>query len=482
MGTLEDARQACEARRWKTAVAGFCAADETQRLDADDLTLLAVAAQQCGEAEVSASSWQRAHRERLDQGDLRGAVRCAFWLGLFCMDRGDPIQGGAWIGRATEVAEQITNECPEHGLVRLAPALGALQGGDPKIALTLFSEAAEIGERCDDREVVALGRLGVGQAKVLAGDVDGGMRALDQAMVAVMAEEVSPVAAGIIYCATIEACQVVADIARARSWTHALTEWCDSQPDLVPFRGRCLVHRAEILQLDGHWGEAAAEARRACELLSDPPGQPPLGAAFYQLGEIQRLVGDADGAVDSFRRAGEFGREPQPGLALLRLASGDPAMADASLDRVLDERIFAEDRTRQLAARVQTALAVGDGSAASSAAEELSALAASSDIPFVDALAEVARGRVALSEGNPKAALADLRSAVAGFGELGAVYQVARAPGSAWPLRFGCSATSTPRTSSWGPVAARTTDSVQSLISHGWMPPTNRRSRSPETG
>jgi DNA-binding NarL/FixJ family response regulator len=425
MGMLELARAAYDSSAWRSAVDGLVAVDRSQPLSTDDVVLLAIAAHQCGEDDLSERSWQRAFRARVTDADEAAAARCAFFLGMSYLTRGDPIQGGAWIGRAEELLERVPDECAEHGFVLIPKGLAVL-GADPVAALQLFSTAMAIGERCGDPDVSTLGRLGAGQCRLRLGQIDDGMHCLDQAMLAVVAHEVSPVIAGIVYCATIEACHEVVDIARARSWTNALSAWCESQPDLVPYRGRCLVHRAEIMQIDGHWGEATEEARRACSLLSEPPGQPPLGAALYQLGELQRLVGDVDAARDSYRRASEHGRDPQPGLALLELATGHAAAADAALARVLEEGAFPEDRTRQLAARVETALAVSDQPSAAAAAAELTTLGQSSEVTFVRAVAASARGLVAADGEELTVALREYRDAVMTFGELGAVYDVAR--------------------------------------------------------
>ena len=183
-------------------------------------------------------------------------------------------------------------------------------------------EAGEIAERVADPDAAMFARMCRGYALILDGRVAEGMRLLDEVMVSVTADEVAPMLAGIAYCQVIALCQAVFDLRRAREWTEALTRWCDSQPGIVPFRGNCLVHRCEILQLQGAWTEADSSARQACEWLAGPPAWDALGSAHYQLAEIQRLRGELAEAEESYRRASLAGRDPEPGMSLLRLAQG----------------------------------------------------------------------------------------------------------------------------------------------------------------
>ena len=237
-------------------------------------------------------------------------------------------------------------------------------------------EAGEIAERLGDADAAMFARLGRGYALILQGCIAEGVALLDEVMVAVTAGEVSPMLAGIVYCQVIALCQGVFDLRRAREWTEALTRWCESQPDMVPFRGNCLVHRCEIFQLQGAWTDALDSARRACEWLAGPPAWDALGSAYYQLAEIQRLRGELAQAEESYRQASLAGRDPEPGMSLLRLAQGRIDLALPAIRRALDEAQDPIARARLLPACIEVVLEAKDVGAARTAVDELSGIAA----------------------------------------------------------------------------------------------------------
>jgi DNA-binding NarL/FixJ family response regulator len=405
-----------------SAYAALAGADKRAPLACDQLEVLAAAAYLAGLDGASDQAWTRAFRFHQRADDPRRAVRCAFWLAFRLLNAGDVPQGSGWAARIRRLLERCPDSV-EQGYGSYVYALQSIFGGDASGAEHEFAAAAELGARFGDADLVTLAWVGQGRSLIYLGEAGQGVALLDEAMVAVAAGEVSPVIVGDTYCSVIEACAELFDLRRVQAWTSGLRAWCDAQPELVAFRGQCMVHRAETLQLRGDWPAALAEARRACAQLSTPLARP---AAHYQEGELHRLRGEFAAAEAAYRRASAAGRDPQPGLALLRLAEGVIGAAATSIRRAVTETAGAVPRARLLPACAEISLAVGDVGSARAAAAELADTAAVLRAPLLRALAATADGRVLLACGEAQSALSRLRTAASLWIELGAPYEVAR--------------------------------------------------------
>jgi DNA-binding CsgD family transcriptional regulator len=424
MSTLAAGREAYAERRWPDAIGQYTAAERDAELPAGDLEQLATSVILTGRAPEGVDVLARAHLKNLADGDYPAAARCAFWAGMNLILLGEPARSTGWLARARRIVEDLPEPCPVEGLLFIPAGLGALYQGDGAAAAEAFTRAAELGRERGDADSAALGILGLGQAKIMLGQLDDGLALLDEAMVAVTVGEISPVPAGIIYCAVIETCHLAFDLQRAHEWTRALDRWCNAQQNLVAYSGQCQMHRAELYRLHGAWSEAIHAAKTAQDLAFRGDRMATYGG-FYEQGEIHRLRGDFDAAEAAYLRAQETGFPPHPGLALLRLAEGKPDQARSLLRQAMDGAA-PDYRRRMLAARVEIELAAGDALAARAAMEELASLCASIDMPMLHALAEQSEASVLFHEGDPEAALVLARRAWSRWLSLDAPFEAAR--------------------------------------------------------
>jgi DNA-binding CsgD family transcriptional regulator/tetratricopeptide (TPR) repeat protein len=423
---IERGRESYARRAWRDAYEALTLADQVTPLSVEDLDLLATSAYMLGRDDDYVSALERAHQLSLDGGDGPRAVRCALWMGMNLMTRGEVGRGTAWLGRARRLVERQPSECVERGLLLLPLMFEHEAAGDRAAAIAVAAEAVAIGERCGDADLFALAAQSQGILLIGQGRVVEGLRLLDEAMLAVTAGALSPIVNGFVYCGVIMGCQAAYEPRRAREWTAALTRWCEQQPDLVSFTGTCLVHRAEIMQLHGAWPDALAEARRASERCVLAGNAAAAAQAAYRQGEVHRLQGEFAAAEEAYRDARRGGYEPQPGLALLRLAQGNGEAATAAIRRLVGETSEPAKRAALLPAYVEIMLAAGDVEAARGAGRELREIGERHESEMMDAIVAQARGAIDLAAGDAGAALVDLRRAHELWRELEAPFEAAR--------------------------------------------------------
>ncbi|HEU4619733.1 MAG TPA: LuxR C-terminal-related transcriptional regulator, partial [Gammaproteobacteria bacterium] len=352
-------------------------------------------------------------------------ARAAFWIGFHLSSLGSAAQATGWLARAERLVEREP-ACAERGYLLLPAVFRRLAADEYAAAFDSAALAAAIGERCEDKDLVALARNLQGRALLRQGGAERGLALLDEAMLAAASGELSPVVTGIVYCNVIATCQQMHALDRAREWTAALARWCDEQPQLVTFTGLCLVHRCEIMQLSGDWSSASAELREVCEHASVRGDPEVLGDAWYQLAEILRLRGELDDAEAAYRVASDHGREPQPGLALLRLSQGRTVAGLRAVRRVLAAPSKPWQRAQHLPACVEIALAAGELEEARAACDELEDIAHGYGSEILGAAAAHARGAVCFAEGDPRSAVEPLRRALGVWHTVGAPYVAAR--------------------------------------------------------
>jgi DNA-binding NarL/FixJ family response regulator len=424
---LEHGRASFDRRAWAEAFDALARAQSEAPLDRDDVERLVSSAALRGNDEAFFGALERLHDACVEANEPRRAARAAFWIGFHLSSLGGGSAASGWLARASRLLENEneTEPCAERGYLLLPEVYRQLGASDHAGAAETARRAVRIGEQCRERDLVALARNLEGRALVRQGRVEAGLALLDEVMLGVTSGELSSVVTGIVYCNVIVCCQQVYAFDRAREWTAALSRWCNEQPELVTFTGHCLVHRAEIMQLGGAWREAIEAVRQVCERSTDADPDV-FGDACYQEAELLRLRGDFAEAEEAYRRASENGREPQPGLALLRLAQGQTDAAVSAIRRVLSTTTVKWQRARLLPAFVEIMLAAGELDEARAACRELEEVARDFGTEILGAMAAHARGAVASAEGDARAAIEPLRRAFGVWHRVGAPYIAAR--------------------------------------------------------
>jgi DNA-binding CsgD family transcriptional regulator len=423
-GHLKTGRLAYGQDRFGDAYELLSLADTAAALAADDLEMLAWSAALTGRDDAMLKAMERLFRLQVDGGQELAAARSAFWQAMRLFMLGETGQAGAWLGRAARLVGD--RQCAEQGYLLLPAIYRHLAAGERDAAIEAAGQAIAIGERYSEADLVAMASNLKGRTLLRMGRITEGLALLDEAMLSAAPGEVSPIVTGLVYCSVIDGCQQVYALERSREWTAALADWCAQQPQLVTFAGSCHVHRAEIMQLSGHWQDAVDEAQRASQQLSRAVEPEAAAPAYYQQAEVHRLRGEFAAAEAAYKDANRFGGETQPGLALLRLAQGRGGTAAAAIRRVVGAASDRLERARLLPAYVEILVAVGDLDEAEAGCRELEEIATSFDSEILDAIAAHARGAVDLARGDAATAIVPLRSAFAVWNRFGAPYLATR--------------------------------------------------------
>jgi class 3 adenylate cyclase len=426
---LEAGRAAVLKHAWRDAYEHLRTADAEGTLSGEDLQSLGEAAWWTGHLEEALVLRERAYAAYVGAGQSRTAGALATQLSMDHLLRGTMSVSSGWLARAGSLLAD-EEEGFEHGYLSLARGLSAQTIGELETATAEFGRAHDLAVRFSDGSLRALAVVFKGTVLVATGDLTEGLRLLEEATAAAVSGELEPLATGIVYCVMIDSCQALGDCGRAAEWTTAANHWCD-RLDVTGFPGACRIHRAQILQLQGDWPRAEEQAIQACAELQDY-NHFVTAQGFYEIGEIRRRRGDFSAAEEAYRQANELGRDPQPGLALLRLAQGKVDTAAAAIKRDLaQEWLDPLSRAKRLPAQIEISLAAGELRRAREAAEELDGIADQFRVggrrtPALDGAVRVSWGQIRLAERDWEGAASALRAARDVWEKVGAPYEIAQ--------------------------------------------------------
>jgi class 3 adenylate cyclase len=425
---LQTARLAVGRHAWREAYDDYSQVERNELTPAD-LERFGEAAWWNGKLEQAIGLRERAYAGYSAAGEKLNAARIALTLSWDHGGRGEFAVSNGWFANAQRHLEG-EEESSEHAFALLARGIDALYyRGDIAEGIQIFDQTLEVARRLKDRDVEVLALVGKGRAQIKAGHAEEGLALMDEGATSAVCGELRPYATGLVYCMTISACHDLGDYRRAAEWTEAANRWCDRE-DVTGFPGACRIHRAEIMRLRGDLVEAEKQAVAACEELGDFERSITAGG-YYEVGEIRRRLGDFAAAELAYQQANELGRDPQPGLALLRLAQGKVDAAAAGVSRSLGEVEDPLARMRRLPARVEIAVAAGDLKTARAALEELERIVDSYKIggkraPAFDAAIHYASALIKLAENDLDAALRCLKRARDEWQRVGAPYETAQ--------------------------------------------------------
>jgi DNA-binding CsgD family transcriptional regulator/tetratricopeptide (TPR) repeat protein len=422
---LARGRELYAKRAWVEACETLLRVDALAPLEVADLWRVGWAAGLSGRDEAMLGALERVYQAQLESPDVQrqaNAARAAFWLGFRLGHLGEASRASAWLSRAERLVERV-GDCVELGYLHLPKIRRHFQAGEYELAHACAARAVEIGQRFGELDLLAFGRNLQGRILLRQAKLAEGLALLDEAMLAVTGGELSPIIMGLVYCAAIDSCQGVYALDRAREWTTSLRGWCEAEPQQSTFTGACMVSRSEIMEIGGQWSESLEEAGRAAQQYLRSLGPPAAAEAIYRQAEIHRLRGELETAEERYRESSQHGREPQPGLALLRLVQGRADAALQAMRRLVSATTSPLARAKLAPAFVEVLLANGALEEARGAANELEATATTWGTELLTALSAQTRGSVEL--GDLDSALLEIDAARSVFSQLGAAPDLA---------------------------------------------------------
>ncbi len=418
-------RAAIAGHAWREAFELFSRADRERALAGADLESFSQAAFFSGQAPLGLELKERAFKAQLAEEDQ---VRAAFLALDIAHDYGMTGRisiASAWLRRGEKLLEGKP-ESYAHAYLALDRSEAARATGNIDEALAQAEKAVQLATTARHPDLQAAALTNFGSLRIATGATTDGIAMMEEASVAAVNGELSPIATGVACCRMIAACRDLTDYRRASEWTEATEQWCQRQ-SVGGFPGVCRIHRAEVVAIGGGWDRAEVELRQAADELAGYNADTPQADGLYALGDIRRLKGDYEGAEAAFREANGLGRTPQPGLALIRLAEGNVKSAAAGINSALGDETWDQwARVRLLPAQVEIAIAAGDVGLARRAAEELGQIIETYKSPALEAGRRQALGRVLLAEGAATSAATEFRGAIRDWREVGAPYEVAK--------------------------------------------------------
>ena len=405
---LMTARTAHARRDWHASYQAFARAGEEAVLCTDDLDAMAVAAWRLGRGKESLRVAERVFAQ-LSRTDPSSAAMKAVELGLAWFTRGDVNIGRGWMNRARRLLD-AESEGESHGYLVYLEALVAMVSRDADALANRVTTLQGICGRLDSPALTALCRVAEALAAIGETRIADAYALIDEAMLPVLADEVPIDWAGDIYCVVLNQCHRLADLPRMREWTHSMDRWCTDFAASANYGGVCDVHRLQIQAAGDDYRMLEERLAAASSALEEVNGYA-AAEGYYQLGEVRRLRGNAEGALAAFARARALGKDPQPGEALLRCAQGDGDRAWTDL-RVALAGEDLSGRMRLLHGAVDVALARGSVEEAERHCAEMESGAEAFGTPGFRAWAAHARGAILVQQGQHPDALASLEAAL----------------------------------------------------------------------